>query len=766
MDAQRELVINPDERAVDACLVSQAGSAEPVQANVSFFEPQTISDLARQGRLYVLAEGVGGSFSGSVASQYALQKVIHGFYTAPTPDPKARLLTAIRQANADIFERNQRYPDRRPLVTTLAAALIHNNKLLVASVGDNRVYVVWDQDIELLTPAKAAPAPVDAPAPPAVPTEPNNDDLPAADNAPAPATAAVRSLVPVGLGLAAEVEINTSMRRLFAGDVVILSNGGLTGYLQDAEVARAVNLHQGEPAIRRLIALAAERGYHDSCAIGVVRVLPELISARPPAVLPRPVAPSWDKLDQPAEPAILAASKTGQTKTRPLGETPAKPQFKRPPDFMPAEKWWLNPKLIIALAVVALLVGCGILFVAARWLIPPPIMAMLPLAEQVGLVAGTPEPQITYLPTSTPTVTITPTPAPQITPPAHSQPPIATPTANMVNPVSPVRPSASKSDTVSPVPTPSPTPLPLPTVVLPKGCQTKGRFVRDITVPDGTQIAAGEKFDKVWLLLNAADCPWGPGYTIRLVDGEAMGAPNIINVRTRTEPDANFEARVSLVAPASPGVHRGVWQLHDLTGQPFGPELYLEIEVTPAAAGSKTNTGHTQVLYDFVANAASGQWSSGNATYTVQQTPLSDALQLPPAGLVAVGVAQLRGNKTSDGNALLTYPHLENGYIEGKFKVDTPLQPTDTVAAELGFTKLSILSDDGVTFEMAFTPTGGTERVIFSKPVEYRTSPVTESQPLGDIPPGSTGTFTLRVRGGNSLSQDWAVWISARLLRP
>ena len=129
------------------------------------------------------------------------------------------------------------------------------------------------------------------------------------------------------------------------------------------------------------------------------------------------------------------------------------------------------------------------------------------------------------------------------------------------------------------------------------------------------------------------------------------------------------------------------------------------------------------------------------------------------------GPALLRGNVESDGDVLLTYPDRTAGFIEGSYTVGIPLQPTDALAATLGFIKLSILSDDGVTFEVIFTPSDGSEQVILSRTVQYGDSPVTEIQLLTNIAPGQTGTFTLRVLGGESLSRDWAVWIDLRLVR-
>ncbi len=749
MDAQRELVINPDERAVEACLLNEAGAAVQSQANAVYFEPQTIADVTRQGRLLVLAEGSGGSHSGHVASQYAVQKILHSYYASSTPDPKTRLLEAINQANTDILERNRLYPDRRPMVATVVAALIHNNKLVVASIGDNRVYVVWDQDIELLAPGPSLP-PAEPPA-----------EVAAAETAAEPA-APIQPLRAPGLGTAAELHIETSTRRLFPGDVVILSSGGLTGYLQDKEMARAVNRHPGDEALRRMLALAAERGYHDSGAIAAARILPEPIGARPPAAMPAPAAPDWSLWEKASPPAGPPAKTTA---TRPMDQSGRKPQFKRPPGLMPDQRRRFSPKLVVALVAVVVLVLCAIAVAAARFLLPQEMLAAVPLADRLGLASApaenSDESLLVQLPSPSPTAgpaTNTPAATPLLVAEANS--PLATPAAAAKTP-------ASDSDVVSPVatPTPTPTPLPLPTIVLPAGCENRGRFDRDVTIPDGTQLAAGEKFEKTWQVQNAGDCPWGPGFTVQHLTGDPMGAANILPLRQPGAPGEAYQITLPLIAPAKPGTYRAAWQLHDLNGQPFGPEMYLEIEVT-AAKVTSGNSGQLNVLYDFVANAANGDWSAGDISYAVQQTDISETLELTPAGLVAVGPAQLRGNKTSPGSTLLTYPNQETGTIEGKFRVDTPLQPTDTFAAELGFTKLSILSDDGVTFEVTFTPDGGPEQTIFSAPVQYRDSPVLQNQPLSDITPGATGTFTLRVLGGNSVSQDWALWINARLVRP
>ena len=149
------------EKAVETGQLSQSAWSYSPQASVGFFEPHEPDDLTQKGRLYLIADAVAGTASAQTASRYAIQKVLHSFYTSTSKDLQDQLLTAIKQANTDVFEKNNQHPERRIMATTLMAAWIQDDKLLVANVGDNRAYVVWDKDIELLN---QEVAPVSVPA--------------------------------------------------------------------------------------------------------------------------------------------------------------------------------------------------------------------------------------------------------------------------------------------------------------------------------------------------------------------------------------------------------------------------------------------------------------------------------------------------------------------------------------------------------------------------------------------------------------------------
>ena len=89
---------------------------------VGFYEPSRTSDLQAHGRLYVLADGVGGASAGDIASQYAVKKIISTSYPQDTDgEPDTRLRRMIEGANADIFAQNRDRSDHREMATTVVA---------------------------------------------------------------------------------------------------------------------------------------------------------------------------------------------------------------------------------------------------------------------------------------------------------------------------------------------------------------------------------------------------------------------------------------------------------------------------------------------------------------------------------------------------------------------------------------------------------------------------------------------------------------------
>ncbi len=151
-----------------------------------------------------------------------------------------------------------------------------------------------------------------------------------------------------------------------------------------------------------------------------------------------------------------------------------------------------------------------------------------------------------------------------------------TPDPNLV-----VTDTPEPSDTPEPdTPTPSDTPIP---------CNL-AKFVKDVTIPDGTKFEPGETFTKTWRLKNVGSCAWTSGFDIVFSGGDAMDAPASVQLTSGTvNPGQNVNVSVDLTAPASVGTYRGNWQLRDPSDVLFGIEnstsglFWVEIEVEEAA---------------------------------------------------------------------------------------------------------------------------------------------------------------------------------------
>ena len=121
----------------------------------------------------------------------------------------------------------------------------------------------------------------------------------------------------------------------------------------------------------------------------------------------------------------------------------------------------------------------------------------------------------------------------------------------------------------------TPTSLATPTL-----CTNDLQFVQDMSVPDGTAVTAGQPVDKQWLVTNTGTCNWGAGYLLKLVSGEAMGAP-AEQALYPARAGAPATLRILFTAPREAGVHSGAWQAFAPDGAAFGEAVFIQVNVLP-----------------------------------------------------------------------------------------------------------------------------------------------------------------------------------------
>ncbi len=103
-------------------------------------------------------------------------------------------------------------------------------------------------------------------------------------------------------------------------------------------------------------------------------------------------------------------------------------------------------------------------------------------------------------------------------------------------------------------------------------CINRVKFVEDITIPDGTIVAAGKPFTKTWKFQNVGTCIWNDDYRFEFIDGNQMGANASIPFpkNVLVYPDDMIEISVYMTAPETNGRYQGNWKITAPDGTQFG----------------------------------------------------------------------------------------------------------------------------------------------------------------------------------------------------
>jgi len=115
-------------------------------------------------------------------------------------------------------------------------------------------------------------------------------------------------------------------------------------------------------------------------------------------------------------------------------------------------------------------------------------------------------------------------------------------------------------------------------------------WIEDVTIPDGTQMKAGEVFTKTWLVQNIGGCAWRAGFTFSHVGGDLMRGNTVI-LQEPIQTGSKRELSVQLTVPSGQtGLIQSSWRMADETGSFFGDTLSVNIQVGSVTTPVVTST--------------------------------------------------------------------------------------------------------------------------------------------------------------------------------
>ena len=210
------------------------------------------------GAILVIADGMGGIGSGDVASKIAVTTAVEALR-----DQGGSVLEAMRhaleEANRAVCDEKERDPARGPMGTTCTLAVIQDDQVHLAHVGDTRAYLVGRHSVKQLTRDHSLVAGL---------VERHQMTAEEAKVDPR------RNIVTRGLGIEPSVVVDTITLEepLTESDTLVLCTDGLHSQISDAELARLTRSGNLESAADALIRLANSRGGPDNISVILARI--------------------------------------------------------------------------------------------------------------------------------------------------------------------------------------------------------------------------------------------------------------------------------------------------------------------------------------------------------------------------------------------------------------------------------------------------------------------------------------------------------------
>jgi protein phosphatase len=236
-------------------------------SSVNFEPPHLFGEP--MGKLMLVADGMGGTTAGDVASALAIKSTanfllnsMHWLHNPKQPEIQQfieDLKSAAKFSHQIVHQNAERTPERRGMGTTLTVAYLLWPMLYVLHVGDSRCYIWHRDELKLITHDQTLAQLLY-----------DRGDLDDAEYEQSP----FQHVLLNAIGIEDEVDAVVYRHRLTTGDRLLLCTDGVNAYLDDKEIGQVLSSDRNSEQIcQQIIDLANERGGRDNITTVVARFL-------------------------------------------------------------------------------------------------------------------------------------------------------------------------------------------------------------------------------------------------------------------------------------------------------------------------------------------------------------------------------------------------------------------------------------------------------------------------------------------------------------
>lgn len=208
----------------------------------------------------LVCDGMGGANGGNIASESAAKtiadKLNFGYHQAMNDNSiKHLIVSAIEAANATVFSKSRNDASLKGMGTTVVLAIIKNDTLYIAHVGDSRIYIITGESITQLTNDHSV-----------VQLMIDRGELSADEAKDHPQ----KNVITRALGVDDEIRIDYSQEIYNEGDIVLLCSDGLTNFVDDFKIKEICNTYDSYSLADKLVDEANRNGGGDNVTVVTV----------------------------------------------------------------------------------------------------------------------------------------------------------------------------------------------------------------------------------------------------------------------------------------------------------------------------------------------------------------------------------------------------------------------------------------------------------------------------------------------------------------
>ena len=223
--------------------------------------------------LAIVCDGMGGHNAGAKASRLGVATIRYMYlFLDPTVhyqitkdlvardlNVASRLIGAIRLANRNIYNQSIREPELRRMGTTVSALAICDGAVIIAHVGDSRIYRFRQDKMELLTEDHTWVNEL------IQDQEIDREQAKKFDK---------KNVITRAIGVNGSIKIDLGIEPITHGDLFLICTDGLTKALTDEEIKRIILFNNGnlEHTLRHLIDTANMKDGSDNITVALVSI--------------------------------------------------------------------------------------------------------------------------------------------------------------------------------------------------------------------------------------------------------------------------------------------------------------------------------------------------------------------------------------------------------------------------------------------------------------------------------------------------------------